>query len=499
MQKMRWLSFGTAIVLSSIVIYAPLQTAAAQRVGYRGDCNQDETVDSSDVLVLLEHLTGALPYTEAYAAQFGDMNGDHILNAVDLTLLKRIVRTGAAPEPILQSELPPIAAVNPSMPTRGTVRVPMFLVSFPDCPQTTKLTAAEIQERAFRAEDLSDLAYPMESMPAYFDRASYGRLQLSGDVYTYTAKKTSSEYLQAKDELLAEMLHAWNDQIDYRNYDANRDGVMDALIAVLPKDADEAWRAATGVSKLTETFDGVKLGRRCIGRSDVDTYTRFHSTWLHELTHTMGLPDYYKYTDDGSGIYGMYGDAGWELMDDGYGDLSAFSKLMLGWYEADEVSVYTGGRQTFRLKSGQAAPQCILIPRGDLNGYMSEYFVLEYHTAAGNNTRYFANNHIYPMFSQGGLRVLHCNAELWDGIWGPELKWNNFGQMYDTSNQKQRVLRLANAAEGGAFFQTGAVVDGKISGFHWYDEEGAQTVETGVKIVVESIADGICTVTISPD
>ena len=110
MQKMRWLSFGAAIVLSSIAMYAPLQTAAAQCVGYRGDCNQDETVDSSDVLVLLAHLTGALSYTEAYAAQFGDMNGDHILNAVDLTLLKRIVQTGAAPEPLVQSELPPIAA-----------------------------------------------------------------------------------------------------------------------------------------------------------------------------------------------------------------------------------------------------------------------------------------------------------------------------------------------------------------------------------------------------
>ena len=500
MLKKRLLAFVTAAVLTGIPMYAPAHVAAEQQiVGYRGDLNQDGTVNLEDVLMLSKHLTNASPCKEADTAQFGDMNEDHTLNAMDLTLLKRAVLTNSEPEPIYKTQKPPIAAVNQTMPTRGTVRVPMFIVSFPDCPQTTTLTAAEIQERCFRPADPTILSYPMESMSAYFERASYGRLKLEGDVYEYTAENPISKYVKAKDFLLSEILSALDAEIDYTKYDANKDGVMDAVIAVLPKDAGETWRATTGVCLLKETFDGIKVSKRCVGKSNIDLYTKFHSTWLHELTHTMGLPDYYKYTDDGNGIFGMYGDAGWELMDDGFGDLSAFSKLMLGWYDAGEVQVYTGGTQTFELQSGQTAPGCVLIPRGELNGYMSEYFALEYDTNTGNNTRYFVEQHIYPIFSQGGLRVLHCDAELWNGFWGPELKWNNYGQMYDDSNQKQRVLRLANEAEKGAFFQAGSTVDGRISGFHWYDSEGGQTVDTGVKITVDSITDGVCKLTISPN
>lgn len=458
-----------------------------------GDFNQDGRIDTADVSILAKYLTGEATFSIPDGAWLGnyDLNADNVLNAADLTLLKRAVLANE------KVNRPPTAVLSPTMPTRGNVRVPMFLVSFPDCPQTTSLSAAEIQERAFRAEDQNDPAYPLESMTAYFDRASYGRLKLSGDVYEYTAKKPIGEYVDAKEQLIAEVLHAWNEDIDYSIYDADHDSVMDALIVVVPKTADEAWRAVSGAAKISETFDGIKVKRRSIGKSDADAYAKFHSTWLHELTHTMGLPDYYKYTDDGTGPFALNGDAGWELMDDGFGDLSAFSKLLLGWYDDGEVQVWSGGTQTFQLVSGQTAPQCILIPRGDLNGYMSEYFVLEYCTNIGNNAHRYVNQVAYPVFSQGGLRVLHCDAELWDGIWGTELKWNNYGQMYDTGNQKQRVLRLANEAEGGSFFRTGDIVDGTISGFHWYDADGLQTVDTGVKITVDQIADGICTLTIS--
>ena len=212
----------------------------------------------------------------------------------------------------------------------------------------------------------------------------------------------------------------------------------------------------------------------------------------------MGLPDYYKYFNTEKGYYGMYGDAGWELMDDAFGDLSAFSKLMLGWYEESEVQVYTGGTQTFRIPSSQAAPGCVVIPRGTQTDWLSEFFVLEYQTNTGNNYRQFENNHIYPLFSEGGLRALHAEATVCEGVQGmPELKWNNYGRYYDSSNEKQRVLRLANAEEGGGFFRAGDVLTDSISGFHWYDGDGSQTVPVGCSVTVQSIADGICTLQIT--
>ena len=53
----------------------------------------------------------------------------------------------------------------------------------------------------------------------------------------------------------------------------------------------------------------------------------------------MGLPDYYLYNSDD--FEGMKGNAGTELMDaDAASDFGCFSKLMLGWYQKNQVTVY---------------------------------------------------------------------------------------------------------------------------------------------------------------
>ena len=44
----------------------------------------------------------------------------------------------------------------------------------------------------------------------------------------------------------------------------------------------------------------------------------------------------------------------------------------------------------------------------------------------------------------------------------------------------------------------GQVIDGSISGFHWYDAQNRETVETGLEITVGRISDDSCTVTIRP-
>lgn len=188
-----------------------------------------------------------------------------------------------------------------------------------------------------------------------------------------------------------------------------------------------------------------------------------------------------------------------EITDDAFGDLSAFSKLMLGWYQESEIQIYEGGTQTFQLCSSQNAPALILIPHGETNDFLSEYCILEYVTAEGNNDISLKNGRPTALFSDGGLRVLHCDAELFDGQWGTEFKWCNYGKNYNSSNDRQRIIRLANEAEGGAFLHAGDVMDSQTSGFHWYDVSGRESLDIGVSVTVDDIADGICTVTISPN
>ena len=64
-------------------------------------------------------------------------------------------------------------------------------------------------------------------------------------------------------------------------------------------------------------------------------------------------------------------------------------------------------------------------------------------------------------------------------------------------NDGIRLIRLANEQEGGSVFKTGDVIDGTISGFHWYDFNEQETIDPGVTETVGDLKDGAYTITIS--
>ena len=162
------------------------------------------------------------------------------------------------------------------------------------------------------------------------------------------------------------------------------------------------------------------------------------------------------------------------------------------------MQIYSGGTQTYQLDSSQHAPGCVIVPYKELNGYMSEYFVIENVTSDGNNaSKLYGWGQVFPLFQKGGLRVMHCDSELMYNFWRQPvaLKWNNYSPYYDNSNLKQRILRLVN--DGKGFFRSRSVISNQTSGFAWYDAEGGQTVDPGVTIQVGGFENGICSFTIS--
>ncbi len=510
--KMKTASILTAAVGAVSMLSLAAQAATEQQlVGYRGDLNGDMTVNVTDAVLMAAHLNTKAPLS--CDLLHADLDDSQCINAVDLTLLKRKALRNEEPEGIYEEvEIPedklidaPIKAVRPTLPCTGDTNILMFAVNFPDCVHQENYSTEQIWEMAFGPENTGSSAYPLESISAYYARASYGRLNMQGDVYQYTTKYGSDSYVGNTDGLLDEIMEALDSQIDYTKYDVNENGTMDTVIVALPgaasgRDTDgngkEDWWPCSGGYYGQRYFDSVRAGNLCIGAWALSDRAGFNSTWVHELGHAMGLPDYYKYENTDNGYYGLNGDAGWEMMDDAFGDMSAFSKLMYGWYTESELQVYRGGTQTFTLQSSQDAPGCILIPRYNFDSYYEEYFIIELVAPEKNNKHTFYNGRAYSLFRQGGVRVLHCNAELWEGYWGTELKWNNYGQMYDSSNQKQRVLRLVN--DDGGFFGSGAVIGSGTSGFAWYDYSGYRTVDPGITITVNEIrSDGTCTVTVS--
>ena len=489
----RLLSVSAAVLLGSICLCASASAAAyasQQDAQVTGDVNTDGRLDDTDILLLREWLLG-VPAVQLPAWQAADLNADGSLDARDFTLMKRLRMNASVGKQLID---PPVRALHPSLPSAGTDRIPVFAVSFPDCA-FSEADAAYLSTCCFDAADPACSLFPLESISAYFERASYGRLTLTGDVISYTAAHEIDRYAEDHaQDLVAEILEALDASLDFRDFDANQDQILDGMVLALPaaairidNDGDGVpdWWPFSGKSSCDDVFDGVCAGAYCVSAFTGNAPTEFVGRTAHELAHMMGLPDYYKYTADASGEKdGLPGAAGDELMDEGTGDLSVCSKLLLGWLSADEILVYTGETQTFSLTSMQYAPACILIPKDPAAGYLSEYFLIEYITTEANNRTAGGN----------GIRILHVQAEVSEGRHGPEFTYNNYGLHYDSSNQKQRVLRLVN--DNGLFYpgirgvQYTDVIDGGIAGFHWYDAEGDLTEDTGLRIRINGFHPG---------
>ena len=457
-----------------------------------GDVNDDGSFDVADVVLLQKWLL-AVPDTYLVNWRAANYCDDECLNVFDLCLMKRALLQKLYPES--KSNEPPIKAINPTLPSLGTDRIPVFAVDFPDCTFTSEDISDKLQDNFFASVGSDSELFPKESISAYYERSSYGKLHLTGDVFTYTAEHPIDWY--ADDDarsLVGEILSAYDEQLDYHDYDADNDKTIDSIAIVLPdaaieidNDADgkpDWWAFSTTVTS-KEKYDELDVGKYCLVVYNQNECSDFITKMAHELGHAMGLPDYYKYTKDETYENdGLTGPAGNELMDEGSGDLSACSKLLLGWLSEDQIQVYSGGTQGFSLTSMQYSPSCILIPKNPDDNYLSEYFLIEYVTAEANN----------DISSGNGIRILHVEAEVSEGKHGMELTYNNYGQKYDKSNQKQRVLRLVN--QYGSFYpgkrgiQYTNLIDGSIDGFHWYDEEGYLTVDTGLKIEIGGLRPG---------
>ena len=92
---------------------------------------------------------------------------------------------------------------------------------------------------------------------------------------------------------------------------------------------------------------------------------------------------------------------------------------------------------------------------------------------------------------------MHVDAEVYENENGSEeFRYNGYSPYYDTTHQGRRILRLVN--DNGGYFTDGAVIDSGTPGFFWYDEQGKESVPTGLTIKIEAGADHTMNCTIIP-
>mgnify|MGYP001051126409 CR=1 FL=1 len=375
----------------------------------------------------------------------------------DTRLQQKLTTTGDQPDPAT------------GLPSTGTYDALVIPVKFSDTSiSATQLNNLNIAFNGTSAET------GWESVKTYYNKASYGKLNLSFDiaganldgVSYYTSSKASSYYegLKATDEesgeqynngdnvLLHEVLAYYESRLDLTKYDTNGDGAIDAVYLIYSAPVDYSddsfyWAYVTWNYEETkydgkDTFYYLFAGLDFMKESVQGGYTNEYypvieglkvnaSTYIHETGHLLGLDDYYDYYPDEGCNEGL---GGADMMDATVGDQNVYSKTMLGWLNPEIVTA----TKTVTLSSSQAEGDAILIPLNFNNSYFCEYLLIDLYSAQGLNALHSSS--LYDG-ADYGVRIYHVTATVSDPF------NNDFGSFTDCNNSTsdKSLIKLIEA------------------------------------------------------
>lgn len=331
------------------------------------------------------------------------------------------------------------------MATVGAGHVLALRVSFPDYSFADDDTL-EALDALFNGGGTS--AFPYESLHAYYERASYGALDISGTAVDYQAKHERSYYQHDINLLFVEALDALDGTLDLSQFDGNGDGYIDCVYLHFAG-PDAGWGSTWWSQEWTvpqqappevyeRSWDGKRLWNACL-LADNCAADMAASTLIHETGHVLGLPDLYSYRRSTIGSSGRSGCLTFDLMDNNAGDTNAFFKWMLGWIDeskvvrvvanVDGIDVQCGGvaqhydehsiDQVLSAFTGTDLQECggfiavsdsedLLDPE---KGLFSSYYLLQYDRYAGNQSVvYKRGGQDLPLPS--GFRLFRVQATL---------------------------------------------------------------------------------------
>lgn len=289
------------------------------------------------------------------------------------------------------------------LPSMGSPKMLVLLVEFDEFPARAGDTSEAMYARIFG----SGGNFPFESLRAYYNRSSYGKLNIAGNVLGWYKAGKRADVVQTwegREALIKKALLSYGDH-DFSQYDNNGDGVVDYFTVIWTGPVGEWatfwWGVAPRFSDKNFKVGGKSFNfyawMGVVHKWEEPAAEFKIRTLIHETGHALGLPDYYDYKPE-VGPAGGVGNI--DMMDSNHYDHNCFSKFMLGWIEPKVVEL--GG--DFSLPPASVSGDCLLLaPPGRGKNPFGEFFLVENRRRAGNDAE---KGFI------GGLLVWHVDARM---------------------------------------------------------------------------------------
>lgn len=326
---------------------------------------------------------------------------------------------------------------------RGTWQALIILIDFPDYHwnhgsdvnfpnDDTLYTSEHFNEMLF---SFGTFRHPYSgsdytgSMRDYYQENSYGQFDLTGLVTAwYTASQPLSYYAndragfssypRSSSRLVEEAVELADPDVDFRQFDNNGDGIVDALFVVhagpgaeeiytvnFPEHQQYLWSHKASISP-------VRRDSVTVGDYTLEPENGTIGVFCHEFGHALGLPDLYDtdFSSEGIGEWGLMAGGGWchrrgDPIGTSPAHFTAWSKQELGWLQP---MVVTENLAAVEIPPVETEPVAYRLWTDGQTG--AEYFLIENRQNLGFDAGLTRRQKDFGLPDAHGLIIYHIDS-----------------------------------------------------------------------------------------
>lgn len=256
----------------------------------------------------------------------------------------------------------------PYFPHTGSPKALVILTEFQDTTFTIQDTKNVFTNYLMNEEHFTETRYSQnqnyKGVRGYFKDCSYGKFTPVFDVVgPIKLPKAHAVYGADNDNidlLLTDACNAVDEMVNFANYDANNDGIVDLVYVIYAGHSanykgnkiTNIW-PKSGTVYITDKFDGKSIRRYGVSNelkgSDKTSKNNKKingiGLFCHEFSHTLGLPDIYAYKTDAENQDDQ-GMEYWDIMDGGTeirgghvpASYLAWEREVMGWLDVEKLT-----------------------------------------------------------------------------------------------------------------------------------------------------------------